>query len=372
VNEAQQIPQEPQAFEPRTSVGRFNLPNASFEDMQRIGQVLSRCGFYKDIRDVAQSCAKLLAGQELGLTLLETLTGLRIVEGKMEMAPHLMAARVNRMEGYSYKVEWISADDKDEDGDPVVTGCRIKFFHGDDELGVSKFTLRDAVTAGLAKNPNYTKYGRNMYFARAMSNGVKWYIPEAIGGGAVYVTDEIAGTDFEPKPARALASVPPVALNPAPVTVAAIPQPLQAAADALGLLPRNVQMDLQKHGGDVDALLGQYRSDFANRRDRGRKPGAQTIAPPAEDLDAALDAIADPVPPKKTTRAGVRALVIAFDQPAAKALFPTRDAVMSFIRDVVKREVTSRNDLWDEELIFVGDELRRRIATSRTVEAGAA
>ena len=187
----------------RNLVGKFTLATASFEDMQRVGQALAQSAYYRDVQNVAQCCTKLLVGQELDLTLYETMTGIRFVEGKIEMSPSLMAARINRKakDGYAYAVEWISKPgDVDEDGDPVVTGCRIRFYRDGVELGISKFTLADAMRAELATKANYKKYGRNMYFARAMSNGAKWYMAEIFGGGGVYVDNEIAGDDFAADP----------------------------------------------------------------------------------------------------------------------------------------------------------------------------
>ena len=41
--------------------------------------------------------------------------------------------------------------------------------------------------ANLVKDKSgWVKYPRNMLFARAMSNGVRWFAPEATGGLPVY------------------------------------------------------------------------------------------------------------------------------------------------------------------------------------------
>lgn len=347
--QAQELPAIPtaalaalEAMQPRMSVGRFSLVNASFEDMQRVGSALVKCGYYKDIRDVAQCCAKLLAGQELGLTLMEALTGLRFIEGKLEMAPHLMAARVNRLadKGYSYRVEWLAAEEKDDNGDPIVIGCRIRFKRDGEELGVSSFTYRDAANAGLA-GANYKKYPRNMYYARAMSNGVKWYMPEVLGGGQVYVMDEIAATDFEPAPVRALAPVP------APDPLPDLPVDLVKAGDALGILPLGIHADLKKNGGDVTALLAQYTERAASRVKRGTTTAPSTFAPLAQslqtlplaaqekaildDIDSFAPKAQGPIPgsDERTKKAQVKARM-AFDAPDAKKVFPSREERLAF------------------------------------------
>lgn len=372
----------PFAAEARTSVGRFSLANASFEDMQRIGRALAECGYYKDVRDVAQACAKLLAGQELGLTLMETLTGLRFVEGKIEMAPHLMAARINRLaeQGYSYKVEWIGdLDELDDEGDPIVTGCKIRYFRHDVELGISKFTLADAMRASLATKDNYKKYGRNMYYARAMSNGVKWYMSEVVGGGQVYVIGEIAGKDFSE---QAVYVVP----EQVPVERAALPPGLVSAASVLGIMPRGIEEDLKKHNGDAGAVEALYAERVAKKQPREKllvaetstgKINAQSVAEALAKENALPKPAPQTLPPQEQAieddlndfapRQAVKGLMMEFSRPAAKALFPTREARMAFTRDVIKRDVASSNDLYDMELVLVMDELRKRIASNGPV-----
>jgi hypothetical protein len=55
-------------------------------------------------------------------------------------------------------------------------------------LGVSVFDLDDARKAGTK---NLDKFPRNMLFARAMSNGAKWFTPDVCGGLTVYVPEEL-------------------------------------------------------------------------------------------------------------------------------------------------------------------------------------
>ncbi|NBO17384.1 MAG: hypothetical protein EBV07_00610 [Proteobacteria bacterium] len=54
-------------------------------------------------------------------------------------------------------------------------------------IGNSTFTIEDAKKAGTK---NTDKFPRNMLFARAMSNGVKWYTPDVFAG-PVYVPEEM-------------------------------------------------------------------------------------------------------------------------------------------------------------------------------------
>jgi hypothetical protein len=94
-----------------------------------------------------------------------------------------MAAAVKRHPNYNYRVL--------ENTDVV---CRIEFFEKWDgkmqSSGVSEFTIENAKKAGTQ---NLDKYARNMLFARAMSNGVKWFCPDVFDA-PVYTPDELGAT----------------------------------------------------------------------------------------------------------------------------------------------------------------------------------
>tara|TARA_S200002703_G_C3750468_1_gene230894 strand:- start:211 stop:990 length:780 start_codon:yes stop_codon:yes gene_type:complete len=78
--------------------------------------------------------------------------------------------------------------------------CSIDFLevNGDgwEKVGNSTFTIEDAGKADLTKNPNFTKYPRNMLYARAMSNGAKWHCPDAFHGTGAYEPSEL-GADVK-------------------------------------------------------------------------------------------------------------------------------------------------------------------------------
>jgi len=78
----------------------------------------------------------------------------------------------------------------------------VEFFElGDgkrESLGMSTFTKADLERAesggmtapGATKNMR-SRFPRNLMFARAMSNGVRWYCPDVFLGSAVYVPEEL-------------------------------------------------------------------------------------------------------------------------------------------------------------------------------------
>lgn len=147
---------------------------------RELGEVLTKSGYFQDARDVSQAIVKILAGRELGFGAIASMTGFYIVKGHVSMSANLMAAAVKRSGRYDYRVQALNDD-----------ACTIKFYEvaGGQrvELGESKFTMADAKRAGTG---NTDKFPRNMLFARAMSNGVKWFCPD-VTGGPVYTPDEL-------------------------------------------------------------------------------------------------------------------------------------------------------------------------------------
>lgn len=139
-----------------------------------LGQIFAQSGYFQDATQAAQAVVKILAGQELGLPPIASMTGINIIKGKVSLSAVAMATILKRHGDYDYRVK--RNDDK---------GCEIEFFCKGESLGISKFTVEDAKQAQLFdKQPNYKKYPRNMLFARAMSNGIRWYCPEVLGGPA--------------------------------------------------------------------------------------------------------------------------------------------------------------------------------------------
>jgi len=153
------------------------IPDMSTKEL---GAVLARSGYFQDAKDVSQTIVKILAGRELGFGPIASMTGFYIVKGHVSISANLMAAAVKRSVRYDYRVATLS-DER----------CTLKFYEmaggQREELGESSFTMSDAKRAGTG---NTDKFPRNMLFARAMSNGVKWFCPD-VTGGPVYTPDEL-------------------------------------------------------------------------------------------------------------------------------------------------------------------------------------
>ena len=162
-------------------------------DVMELGNVLSKSGYFADAKDAAQAVVKVLAGQELGFGPVASMTGINIIKGRVSPSANLIGAAIKKSGRYDYLVMELNE-----------TQCVITFYTGaGDEarkIGTSAFTIDDAKRAGLLSGDNWKKYPRNMLFARALSNGAKWFCPDVFGG-PVYTPDELGvpvdGETFE-------------------------------------------------------------------------------------------------------------------------------------------------------------------------------
>lgn len=151
----------------------------SLQETVQLGEVLARSGFFADSKDAAQCVTKILAGRELGIGPVASMTGIYIVKGRVTLSANVMAAQIKRSGRYNYRVTRMDDD-----------GCSIDFYEQGEPVGTSTFDKGDAQAAGLLGGDNWKKFPRNMYFSRAMSNGAKWFCPDVFSG-PVYTPDEL-------------------------------------------------------------------------------------------------------------------------------------------------------------------------------------
>ena len=169
------------------------IQKMGFSEMSQMGKVFAESGMFVDAKSAAQAIVKIQAGQEIGISPFSAMSGIHIIQGKPAIGAGLMAATVKGSGKYDYKV--VSMDE---------VKCSIDFYQGKEKIGNSTFTIEEAKKAGTK---NLDKYPKNMLFARAMSNGVKWFTPDVFNG-SVYtpeelttVTEDIPYTPVEaPKP----------------------------------------------------------------------------------------------------------------------------------------------------------------------------
>jgi hypothetical protein len=141
-----------------------------------LAKAFAESGMFADAKQAAQAFVKIQAGQEIGIPPFAAMSGIHVIQGKPVMGAGLIASSVKAHGKYNYKVTKL--DDKI---------CSIDFYEGKEVIGNSTFTIEDAKKAGTK---NIEKFPKNMLFARAISNGVKWYCPDVFAG-PVYVPEEM-------------------------------------------------------------------------------------------------------------------------------------------------------------------------------------
>ena len=170
------------------------MQDVNMDELKRMGMMFALSGFFDtsgppDVA-VAQMAVKVLAGREIGFGPFAAVNGIHIIKGKPSISANIMAAAVKSHPSYDYRVRSMTDKEVTIEFFEVVDGKR-------ESVGKSEFTAADAVKAGTQ---NMGKFPRNMLFARAMSNGVRWYCPDVFSGNTVYTPEELglgARTDDE-------------------------------------------------------------------------------------------------------------------------------------------------------------------------------
>ena len=152
----------------------------SLADIMTMADVFVQSKYFADAISQAQGVVKILYGQELGLGPMASMQGIHIIKGKPSLGSGNIAALIKRSRKYDYKI--VKLDD---------TECSIQFFENGQSAGpASTFSMANAKAA---ETQNVQKFPRNMLFARALTNGARWYCPD-IFAGSVYTPDELGAT----------------------------------------------------------------------------------------------------------------------------------------------------------------------------------
>jgi len=145
-------------------------------DIMVMAKTFAESGMFTDAKAMGQAFVKIQAGQEIGVPPFAAMSGIHIIQGKPTLGAGLIASAIKGSGKYDYFVKELTEKN-----------CSIEFLQGTKSIGISSFSIEDAKKA-LTKNID--KFPKNMLFARAISNGVKWYCPDVFAG-PVYVPEEM-------------------------------------------------------------------------------------------------------------------------------------------------------------------------------------
>jgi hypothetical protein len=155
-----------------TEIQRYQVGNPL-----TVAEHFAKSGLFEDAKDMSKALVKILAGRELGLPDMASMTGIHIIKGKPVLGATLIASLVKGSRKYDFRV--IELNEKK---------ASIDFFQNKEKIGNSTFTIEDATKAGTQ---NLQKFPKNMLYARAISNGAKWYCPDVFNGQVVYSEGEL-------------------------------------------------------------------------------------------------------------------------------------------------------------------------------------
>jgi hypothetical protein len=80
------------------------LPETLNEPMA-LGSIFVKSGMFKDIKSQAEAVVKILAGRELGLAPLESMTNIYMVNGKIALQSKIIASLIKKSQKYTYQVD---------------------------------------------------------------------------------------------------------------------------------------------------------------------------------------------------------------------------------------------------------------------------
>lgn len=159
----------------------------------------------KNINKPEAAFAIILAGRELGLTAMQSLRSIHIIEGKPTLSSDLMVALVKRSPTCrSFKLVESTNDSATYETDRIGEGVTRM-----------SFTIEDAKLAGLAGKDNFRKYPAAMLRARCIAALARVVYPDVLVG--IYEENELSAESSMPA-AREFADTPiaPVIVRPAP------------------------------------------------------------------------------------------------------------------------------------------------------------
>jgi hypothetical protein len=256
---AEDTPPEPRDVAATTALAQRDPSQLIMSDDEirrtyRLAEALWQSGAWKDVKKAEQAFAKIIIGRDLGLTPAQSMQGIHLVDGGIQMHYAQMGQFVRARPGYEFRSGFIKRvtqvrvsidgtepedgeiigettgdqnrkvfivrfpngrqlraaetaceilestdsfvwlDEEDPLDDRPVFGAATLFTVDGDKRGLSRYTLDDARRANLIKADARAAWNtshRNMVLARSMSNGMKWIVPEVMNGMPVYAPGEL-------------------------------------------------------------------------------------------------------------------------------------------------------------------------------------
>lgn len=227
--------------EPMQALDRHAYEPRSWQDAAQMAEALCESGMLpKGLAKPAAALAVIVQGREFGLTAMQSLRSIHVIDGKPTFSADMMVALVHRsgLAEFFRCVETtgeIATFETKRKGEPTATRL--------------SFTVADAKAAGLLGRGPWSKHRAEMLRARAKSHLARLVYPDVLAGvyspgelggdeplqADAVIAEVIAEPEVQPAPTPAPMTAAEAEPTPAGVSVPAdfLPR-LQAAVDVLG------------------------------------------------------------------------------------------------------------------------------------------
>ena len=152
----------------------------TFEQIERLSEAFFKSAYYPDCKSPEQALVKIMAGQEVGFGPCAAMKGVQIIGGSPSFSAGLISTLIRRSGHYDYKI----TEHTDE-------ACTVVFYRDGQRLGESRFTIEDATRAGLAAKAIWKQYPKALLFARALTQGTRFFCPDVSSGVTLYTPEEL-------------------------------------------------------------------------------------------------------------------------------------------------------------------------------------
>ena len=152
------------------------IQQTDFATLSQMADIATQSTYVK--ANKAQAMFIMLKGVELGLSPLQALDGINIIQGKPTISPQLMLALINR-----------SGELEDMKIDSTETLCTVTMKRKGRSAHTETFSLEDAKKMQLMEKDNYKKQPKTMMKWRAVSACARIAFPDVIQG--VYTPEEM-------------------------------------------------------------------------------------------------------------------------------------------------------------------------------------